>query len=139
MTKTNKGFTLIELLVVVAIIGILATVVLASLGSARDKAKDAALSAEISSIRAQGELVAINDGDYAAVCTDTKVAAILTDATATSSGSSVCADTTAAWGASVPLYKSGTDTVYFCSDSTGFAGEVESASVPIVVDTDLTC
>lgn len=52
----KKGFTLIELLVVVAIIGILASVVLASLNSARSKGGDAAVKANLANIRAQAEL-----------------------------------------------------------------------------------
>lgn len=51
MRKGNKGFTLIELLVVIAIIGILSSVVLASLNSARKKARDARRVADIKQIQ----------------------------------------------------------------------------------------
>ena len=54
--KQQSGFTLIELLIVVAIIAILSGVVLASLNSARAKAKEEKQKSELSSIRAQAEL-----------------------------------------------------------------------------------
>lgn len=52
----TKGFTLIELLMVVAIIGILVSITLVSISSARNKATDKAIVATMVTLRSQAQL-----------------------------------------------------------------------------------
>jgi prepilin-type N-terminal cleavage/methylation domain-containing protein len=58
----HKGFTLIELLVVITIIGILSAIVLASLNTARAKARDALRAEDMHSIASALEMYYINYG-----------------------------------------------------------------------------
>ncbi len=62
--KNNKGFTLIELLVVIAIIGLLSSIVLASLKGARDKSIATKFKSEINQLVTALELYKSDTGYY---------------------------------------------------------------------------
>jgi prepilin-type N-terminal cleavage/methylation domain-containing protein len=64
--NNRKGFTLIELLVVIAIIGILSTLAIVALGSARQKSRDAKRVSDMRSIYTALELYNNEVGSYPA-------------------------------------------------------------------------
>lgn len=66
-SSNTKGFTLIELLVVIAIIGILSSVVLASLNSARQKARDTRRISDLYQMRSAIETFYSVNGSYPSI------------------------------------------------------------------------
>jgi len=130
--KLNKGFTLIELLVVIAIIGLLSSVVLASLNAARGKGANAAVKSNLNNMRAQAEVLYDNaNGSYAAVCADgnfTKALAAVASANggsvlatnaALTAGNVACYNATGTWVIEAALKVAESGNGYWCVDNTG--------------------
>jgi prepilin-type N-terminal cleavage/methylation domain-containing protein len=116
ITEPKKtGFTLIELLVVIAIIGILASVVLVSLGNVRNRAKDVRIKAEMSQIRTISDLFKGNSESYTSLCdTSTDIATLKTDIESQGGTNFKCYDSVNAYCVEV---KMNTPDYWWCVDS----------------------
>jgi type IV pilus assembly protein PilA len=145
MKNSTRGFTLIELLVVIAIIGVLSSVVLASLNTARNKGTDAAIKSQMAAIRPQAEIVYDNGGNYgigqaAANCitsVSTRLFGTTTIKNQVDNVISSAGGTTFTWCATNPTSGNATDwamvavlkgtgagTTAWCVDSTGASKQV---------------
>jgi prepilin-type N-terminal cleavage/methylation domain-containing protein len=151
-----RGFTIIELLCVVAIIGVLATVVIAALGNARSKGIDVSIKQSLTGARSQAEIFyAANGGNfYSGVCGTASIgsAKSINDIVSAAAraygllsvntaigvtggpGIATCHDTLAGWAAEVPMKVSGQG--FFCVDSTLFGA---TTSVSTLGANDITC
>lgn len=156
--KWTGGFTLIELLVVVAIIGILASVVLGYLGTSKNKSEEAAVKANLNTVRNQAELFYSNNGNsflpaggllYIASCPvydasgtnmfsrDKTISNAIAEAKIRGSGIAYCYNSSLLWAVAVGL-KSNTNTSW-CIDSAGNSKQVNSAPSSAINNITFSC
>lgn len=135
----KKGFTLIELLVVIAIIGLMASVILASLNSARAKAANSAVKANLVNTKAEAALYFDNNNTYAGVCAlagvgvigDSVSAALVAggDIPYSEDSTDRCFGEASGWVAFSKLKVNESSANYFCVDSTGRSVLVDSTNL----------
>ena len=139
----NRGFTLIELLLVISIIGLLASMILLSLSSARNKSKDTRIGSDIRQLRIQIEsdnagqsnygvfpagssfnsaTSLINSGNYATLTTD--ISANNGALTVVTNGASPVT--------AYALYGTLNTGKYFCTDSLGNTNLAATTNTTVV-------
>lgn len=141
--KNNQspGFTLIELLVVIAIIGILSSVVLGALNTARDKGTDTAIKSNLNNARSQAELFYDNFFTYLNVCLSgsDNISSLVTAATNSGGVGTQCEDIALGWAANSQLKSTSASTSppWYCVDYTGRSTTTEIDT--ITATDDISC
>ena len=120
-SKNNATLVVIAIIfgafMLISTIGILSSVVLASLSSARDKALDASIKANMSSLKVDSVLFQDKNNSYNNFCNEQKTLDILKASSKSAKGNKqdyVCNNDAENWMASSPLKGGG----YYCIDST---------------------
>lgn len=141
----NKGFTLIELLIVIAIIGILSSVVLASLNIARAKGVNAVIKSDLINVRAQASIIYDDNipNSYSTLCDDSNVTSTIAavDLVSGAVGSpSKCFSDNNSWVIIAPLKDVEGESTHYCVDSIGKSIGATAADYEAITSTlDTLC
>ncbi|MSR78699.1 MAG: type II secretion system protein [Candidatus Taylorbacteria bacterium] len=124
--ELRGGFTLIELLVVIAIIGILSSIVMVNLSSAKLRAANASVKSSLKSIGFAAQVIYHDLGKYNTVCIDEEINNVYKSAGTVGAGIGVCNNSSTQWAVSVPLKIEEDGNKYWCVDSSGASKSISS-------------